>query len=98
MGESKGCFCSAFCLLQFLPNTFLDPLYSGDGSGYNQKRMDACRSTYELARESTVIIVHASARMILCLMLLELAVVMLGVCYLFFELIYTIVMKTFRLL
>jgi hypothetical protein len=65
-------------------------------AGINQIRMEACRSTYESAREGTVIIVHASARMILCLMLLELGVVMLGVCYLFFELIYTIVIETLR--
>lgn len=78
--------------------SLFDSLYYSNGSGYNQLRMDACRSTYESARESTVIIVHASARMILCLMLLELGVVMLGVCYLFFELIYTVVIRTFRFL
>ena len=64
----------------------------------NQKRMDACRNTYELAREGTVVIVHASVRMILCLVLLELGVVVLGICYLSFELIYSIVIRTLRLL
>src|SRR5687768_1940642 len=39
MGESKGCLCSAFCLLQLLQNPFIDSLYSSNGSRYNQKRL-----------------------------------------------------------
>ena len=83
---------------EWVPGSQLDFLYFTNGSRYNRADMDARRSSYEFARESTAIIVHASARMILCLILLELGVVMLGVGYLCFELIYTILIKTIRLL
>jgi hypothetical protein len=40
VGEPEGCLRSAFCLLQFLPNPFIEPLYSSNGSGYNQARLE----------------------------------------------------------
>jgi hypothetical protein len=50
MGEPESRLRFAFCLLQFLPNPFHDPLYSSNGSGYNETYLEHSRPLDRLTK------------------------------------------------